>query len=295
MENKTITSTDIEGKEVKVVLKSPSEADYRDSQIAYNKAFREALDSGAPLRQKLSDIMVEQNIWSDAKQAQHDSLVDQIQGLEKVLTSGGIKLSDAKGHALKLRELRDEFRVLVTEKNILDQNSVEGQADNARFAELVRLCMINPATRKPFFSTQEEYDLAGMQPWVSEASAELASMLYGLDPDYDSKLVENEFLVDYGFADKELRLINEDGHLIDSEGRLIDEDGRFVAYKTKKAAKEQDVSKRYFVNIDGKEVVETENGWEVKGEEIVKKPFLMDDGSEASKIKKPEEGQDKDS
>ena len=120
-------------------------------------------------------------------------------------------------------------------------------------------------------------------------------MLYGLDPDYDSKLVENEFLVDYGFADKELRLINEDGHLIDSEGRLIDEDGRFVAYKTKKAAKEQDVSKRYFVNIDGKEVVETENGWEVKGEEIVKKPFLMDDGSEASKIKKPEEGQDKDS
>ena len=61
-----IESKDKDGNTVKVGLKSPGLKEYRDSQIEYNKAFREALDSGALLRQKLTDYMRDQGIWNEA-------------------------------------------------------------------------------------------------------------------------------------------------------------------------------------------------------------------------------------
>ena len=58
--SKTIEGVDNSGNAVKVVLKTPGPQEYRDSQIEYNKAFRKALDSGALLRQKLTDYMTDQ-------------------------------------------------------------------------------------------------------------------------------------------------------------------------------------------------------------------------------------------
>lgn len=58
-----VESVDNENNTVKVIVRRPTPEDYRDSQIEYNKAFREALDSGALLRQRLTDHMREQGIW----------------------------------------------------------------------------------------------------------------------------------------------------------------------------------------------------------------------------------------
>ena len=282
MENRIIKEKNSNGDLIEIQLKSPGPAEIRDSQIEYNKAFRKALDSGALLRQKLSDYMEEQGIWNEEKQKKHDNFVKEISQKEEMLNIGGIKLSDAKRIALELRVLRYDFREFISERNILDQNSVEGQADNARFAELVRLCMINPKTKKPFFETQKDYDTASDQQWVINASSELASMIYGLDPNYDNKLTENKFLKEFKFVDEDLRLVNEDGHLVDTTGRLIDENGRFVKYTTKKAEKDQDLEKRFFVNRDGKEVVEVGDGddarWVTK-DKAERSPFLDDDGN----------------
>ena len=52
---RTINSTDRNGNPVAVVVRQPTPKEYRDSQVAYNKAFREALDSGALLRHKLTE------------------------------------------------------------------------------------------------------------------------------------------------------------------------------------------------------------------------------------------------
>jgi hypothetical protein len=277
--NKVIEGLDKDGKSVKVMLKTPGPQEYRDSQIEYNKAFRKALDSGALLRQKLSDYMTEQGIWNEAKQAENDRYVEEINAKESIINSGGIKLSEAKDIALELRGLRYEFREFIAEKNALDQNSVEGQADNARFSELVRLCMLNPTTKKPYFQTQKDYDASGDQPWVAQASSELASMIYGLDPDYDNKLAENKFLKEFEFVNDDLRLVNSDGHLVDIEGNLIDEDGRYVAYRND----EQTEENKYFVNRSGVEVVSItdDNGdvtWVEKGKEV-RQPFLDEDGN----------------
>jgi len=56
----------------------------------------------------------------------------------------------------------------------------------------------------------------------------LAQMMYGLDKDFEKKLPENKFLVDYGFANENLHLINKEGNLIDVDGNLIDEQGRYI-------------------------------------------------------------------
>ena len=280
-ENKIIASKDKEGNEVKVMLKVPGAEEYRDSQLEYNRAFRAALDSGALLRQKLSDYMEEQGIWNEEKQKQNDAFVKKINDKEEVLKRGGIRLSEAKQIALDLRVLRAQFRDFLAEKNQMDQNSAEGQADNARFAELVRLCMLNPNTRQPYFMDKSDYDKASEQPWVIEAAGDLAGMIYGLDPNYDDKLEENKFLKEFDFTNEEHRLINDAGHLIDVDGRLISEEGRFVAYRTEEAEAEQDLEQRYYVNKLGDEVIEVTHDdgsvtWE-KPDLAERKPFLDDE------------------
>tara|TARA_R110000824_G_scaffold63631_8_gene167156 strand:- start:3226 stop:4185 length:960 start_codon:yes stop_codon:yes gene_type:complete len=277
---RTVTNEDHEGNQVVVVVKKPTSQDYNKSQIAYNKSFREALDSGALLRQKLSDYMKEQGIWDEKKEEQYEDLVKEIGVMEDSLKGGGIRLSDAKEIALKLKQKRLSFRSLISERNALDTNSAEGQADNARFIALVSGCVFDSSGSNQKFADIKAYEAQADQPWAVEAAGELANMLYDVDPNYDKNLEENKFLQEFNFVDEDLRLINDEGHLTDSEGRLINPDGRFIDYRTAKGKKEKNPDELYFVNRDGLEVVsitndEGEEEW-VKLSLKERKPFLDD-------------------
>tara|TARA_R110000824_G_scaffold13163_2_gene57255 strand:+ start:2840 stop:3802 length:963 start_codon:yes stop_codon:yes gene_type:complete len=275
---RTVTGVDLEENEVVVVVKRPTAQDYNKSQIAYNKSFREALDSGALLRQKLTDYMSQQGLWDKKKEKQYEELVKEINDREESLKGGGIRLSQAKEIALQLKEKREDFRELLSEKNSLDNNSAEGQADNARFVSLVSTCIYDASGNNPKFADIKAYEAQADQPWAAEAASELANMLYNLDPNYDKNLEENKFLKEFNFVDEELRLINDEGHLTDSDGRLINDDGRFIAYRTKKGKKDKNPDEVYFVNREGEEVVKITNS---EGEEEwikislkERKPFL---------------------
>ena len=291
--DRIIEGLDNEGNTVKTLLRQPTAQDYRDSQVQYNEVFRQALDSGALLRQKLTDYMREQGIWDEDKQKENDAFVEKISGREEALKGGGIRLSEAKDIALELRNLRAEFRELLSEKNALDSNSAEGQADNARFSELIRLCLLDPATKTPKFPDQKAYDTQADEPWVVEAAADLASMIYGLDPNYDKNLEENKFLKEFNFVDDELRFVDGEGHLVDMDGRLVNEDGRFIAYRTEEGRSNRDAEEVYFVNREGEEVVLVvdENGEEdwVKISLKERKPFLDDEDAPIESPVKAEE------
>ena len=209
-----VISEDKEGNEVKVFVKKPGTKEYRESQIEYNRAFRAALESGAVLKKRLNEYMREQGIWDDEKESQEQKLLNEMTELESQLKKGGIPLSEAKDLALKLRSTRADFRTLVAERTVLDGNTVEGQADNARFNALCVGCIYNKDKRTLSFSSLEEYDKQGDEPWAVKAAGELASALYQLDPDYDNTLTENKFLKAYKFANEDNRLINADGHPI---------------------------------------------------------------------------------
>lgn len=262
-EMKKIESKNSKGEVITVWVKTPGVKDYREAQLVYNKAFREALESGAILKQKLRDYMKDQGVWDDNKENKYSEILQELNKRQVSLKSGGIPLKQAKEIALEMRRIRAELNDLLSERQVYETNSVEGQADNVRFNHLVVCCVLNESGQR-VWKDIDAYDADGTEEWANEAASELANMLYGLDPDYYKNLTENEFLVQYKFANEDLRLINKEGHLVDSTGRLINEEGRYVAYRD---------GEQYFVNIDGKEITK-------EGEELIEfKPFLDDEGT----------------
>jgi len=260
-----VDSKNADGEDKSVLVIRPDSKKLAEAQKVYNKFFRDGLESGALLRQRLDGYMREQGIWNDDKEKQYTELTAANNDSEKKLASGGIKLSQAKSLALKMREDRISFRNLISERNAMDGNTAEGQSDNARFNYLVSVCILDADTREPVFRDIDDYDQQAAEPFIVEAAGELASMMYNLTPDYEQKLPENKFLKRFQFVDKELRLINEDGHLIDSEKRLINEDGRFVSY--------DEDGELFFVDKDGNKL--DEEGNYVSEDET--EPVFLDD------------------
>jgi len=280
-----VESKDLKGNKKVVFFKLPDTQITKEGQLAYNKAFREALQSGAILRQRLSQVMTEQGLWDEQKEAEYIKVLEDISDLEKTLQKGGISLSDARHIAIEMRQKRAEFRALIAERSSMDNNTAEGQADNERFSHLVYRCLLDEKG-KTLFTSKEHYESFAAEPYVTSAASQLAEKLYGLDPNYESNLPENKFLTDYKLADESLRLVNEEGHLIviDDEGneRLIDENGRYVAY--------EDSGEKYFIDVDGERVSE-------EGEyEIEFSPFLDDSGNPIvleKETEEPEEEEEK--
>ena len=264
----TVESKDLDGNDKNVLVVRPDSKKLAEAQKVYNKFFRDGLESGALLRQRLDGYMREQGIWSDEKEKQYNELTAKINESEKKLAGGGIKLSVAKELAMKMREDRVSFRNLISERNQMDSSTAEGQSDNARFNYLVSVCILDPDTRKPLFQDIDDYDSQAAEPYVVEAAGELASIMYNLSPDYEKKLPENKFLKRFQFVDEELRLINDDAHLVDGEGRLINEEGRFVAY--------DEDGTSYFIDRDGNKL--DEEGNYVTDDES--EPVFLDDKGE---------------
>jgi|32_taG_2_1085360.scaffolds.fasta_scaffold10858_2 hypothetical protein len=227
MKTKNFTVT-VDDKEVELLVRTPTSADRKESQKYYNNAFTEALKSGAIVRAKLEDVLVEQGLWNDEKQVKFDTIQRQLNDNERKLERGGIPLSAAKEVAMEMRKLRAEFREIIADKTSLDTHSAEGQADSERFNYFVYACTFHPDGKKRYFNSYKEYMDKGDDPVSVKAASELANLMYGLEADYELKLPENKFLKDYHFVDEKLRFINKEGKLTDSEGRLINEDGRFI-------------------------------------------------------------------
>lgn len=255
-------------------VKSPSINDQKEANKVYNTAFSDAIKNKALVRAKLDDILVEQGLWDDTKQTQFNKLQNQILDGERVLAKGGISLAEARKRAIEMRQARIELRDLISVKTNLDTHTAEGQADNARFNYLVSSSLVYTDTKQPYFSGYEDYLSRAAEPIAILAAQHLASMLYGLDNDYEEKLPENKFLKKYKFIDDRLRLVNKEGKLIDTEGRLVDENGRFINEKGQFVDKNGNL-----VNEEGDYMVEFS-------------PFLDDDGKpiveEETKTKQPE-------
>ena len=260
MKTRTFTAT-VNGKEVTLLVKSPSLQDQREATKVYNTAFSDALKAKAVVRAKLDDLLVEQGLWDDKKQFQFSALQSKILENERKLAKGGISLNEAKKLALEMRKDREELRDLISVKTNLDTHTAEGQADNARFNYLVSSCTVYNDNKKPYFSSYDEYLNKSSDPVAIQAAQQLAGMLYGLENNYEEKLPENKFLKQYKFVDSQLRLVDKEGRLVDQDGRLVDENGRFINEKGE------------FVDKDGNPV-------NAEGEYLIEfKPFLDDDGN----------------
>lgn len=259
MKTKTF-KTSIDGKEREMLIRSPSLNDQKEATKVYNQTFSEALKAKAVVRAKLDDLLVDQGLWDNTKQAKFTELQNQILEGERRLAKGGISLLEAKKTALEMKETREKIRDLISVKTNLDVHTAEGQADNARFNFLVSACTVYNDTKEQYFKSYEDYNNRSTDPVAILAAQNLANMLYGLEDNYEEKLPENKFLKQYKFVDSKLRLINKEGKLVDEDGRLIDETGRYINDKGQFIDKEGNL-----VNQEGDYIVEFS-------------PFLDDDG-----------------
>ena len=70
-----IESEDRNGDAKVLYLIDPDAKINKQAQLAYNRAFRDALQSGAILRQKLDDVLRDQEIWDDKKEARYNEII----------------------------------------------------------------------------------------------------------------------------------------------------------------------------------------------------------------------------
>ncbi len=259
MKTKTFKAT-VDGVEKEFLVKTPSLNDQREAQKIYNQAFTDAIKSKSVVRAKLDDLLEDQGLWNDEKQAKFTLLQRELLEGEKKLAKGGFSLNEAKDLAIKMKGVRDEIRELISVRTSLDNHSAEGQADNARFNYLVSVCVVYNDTKQTYFTNMEDYLNRSTDSVGLLGAQNLANMLYGLDNDYETNLPENKFLKKYKFIDDKLRLVDKKGRLIDSEGRLIDESGRFIDEEGSFVDKYGNK-----VNSDGDYIVDTQ-------------PFLDDSG-----------------
>jgi hypothetical protein len=219
---------EVDGSEKEFLVRSPSLDNQREAQKVYNQAFTDAIKSKSVVRAKLDDLLEDQGLWNDEKQAKFTELQRELLDGEKRLAKGGFSLNEAKDLAIKMKTIRDEIRELISVRTSLDNHSAEGQADNARFNYLVSVCLVYNDTKQPVYKNMEEYLNSSTDKVAISGAQNLANMLYGLDNDYESNLPENKFLKKFKFVDNKLRLVDKKGRLIDREGRLLDESGRFI-------------------------------------------------------------------
>ena len=224
-DNKKVFKVTLDSKEMELCVIRPNVKQRQEGQKTYNKAFRDAVESGAILRAKVNNVMREQNLWDDNKEAQYKKLVEKINSNERKIKSGGIKLSEAKDLALQMKKDRAELRSLTSERYSLDSNTADGQADNAQFNYWVSACTVYSDSGKTYFSNYEDYLNRDDDPATGQSASSLAMLLYNLDPDYEKKLPENQFLAKYNFVDQDLHLVDDKGRRVDSEGRLVNKDG----------------------------------------------------------------------
>jgi hypothetical protein len=255
-----------DSQEVEVAVVRPNHRQMEEGQQVHNAAFRKGLESGAILRARVEHYLREQKLWDDAKQAEFDRIQKVLLDGEKTLKRGRIKLGEARKVAIGMAKARTELLVLNAERVRLDNNTVEAQAENARFNFYVSACTVYADTGKPVFRNLQDYLERAGEDLSWEAASALASLLNNYDADAEKKLPENAFLLKYKFVDDKLRYVNKDGHLTDVDGKLIDEDGRFVAYVD---------GQKVFVDREGNRVDD-------KGEYVVEDagPFLDDETGE---------------
>ncbi len=255
---------------IKLAVRLPNEADKREATKQFNKALKEALDSGAITRfhvdklvkLELGDVLIE-----EARK-----LSDRLIANEIKLAKGGLKLSEAKSVALEMRKDRYRWIEISGRQANLYSLTAEAQAENARFQYLVSVCTVYDDKEKagqPYFNNFDDYQKRSEEKLSIEAANKLAVLIHGVDLDFEKNWAENEFLSKFGMVNDEMCLVNAEGKRVDTEGRLMDDDGNYLNIKGE------------LVDVEGRRI-------DKKGKYIVDNPlpFYDDSGKPVEPLKK---------
>lgn len=248
-----------DAKEYAVV--EPTIENQAEAKKEYNRAFKDAIDSNAILREELEAVLRHKKIWSDELQREVEEIQREVGLREKRLAAGGMRLDEARKLAIEVRRYRRRLLEVLAPRHTLDNNTAQAQAENMQFNSLVASCVVYNDSKKRVYSTLEEYLNNAHQEVALRGGSILASRLHNYDNNYEDNLPENKFLKKYGFMD-------EDGALTDRKGNYVTEDGAVI---TKDG---------HYLNEEGQRVDKWGNLLDENGEYVVEyQPFLDEDGN----------------
>tara|TARA_B100001564_G_C20655087_1_gene678777 strand:+ start:1430 stop:2314 length:885 start_codon:yes stop_codon:yes gene_type:complete len=268
-DNKT-RSVDVKlenGETVKIKVTRPSNTVITDAQRISAKVWTDCVRDGIMTKKELAKFMRKQKIWDKEQENEENELKQEIIDLEKSLYLGGgkkpVPLDEGKKTAIEIRRKRNELRDLIGERLSLEGNTAEALADNARFDYLVTRCTTYE-DGKLVYNSVEEYSSNSDDEIAFSAATTLAEMMYSLEDDFEKKLPENKFLLEFNLVNKDLSLVNKEGETVDLEGRKINEFGQYVNEKGERTdsdgnALEEDgtyVLSTHYVDSEGKPVSE---------------------------------------
>lgn len=248
-----------DGNDVSLYIKNLTLAEREQAESIRLRKWNQAVKDGAVFAEKLNDVLKEQGIWDVEKETKQLELQDELVESIRTLKRGGIKLKEARQLAIRIRQLRNEINLLNMARVEYIDATVQGQAQNAEFNyEVYCRTVYNENRNKKYFDSYEDFLNRRSDLDAYICSTKCAEVVYG-SPDL-SVWPENSFLSKYNFVDKDLRLVNSDGHLVDINDKLINENGQFVKI------------------VDGKDIPVDENGIEILNIDIDVLPFLDNDG-----------------
>jgi len=215
---------------VEYAVRRPTIEELTKANEKRRRTFNEEMKAGTIFRDQLQEELKKRHLWSDERDAKYQTLAKEVVDCEYALAKGGITLSDAKAVALSMRKKRQEMTEMLSVQTELDSNTCEGRADAIRFNYLFACCLVYNNTNEPYFKNGlVEYLAKQDDPVASVATVKFFYLMSDTD-DMDSRLVENQFLQKYKFADDKHRLIDDKGRLVDLEGRHINEEGRYIKW-----------------------------------------------------------------
>jgi len=225
---KKVFTIEHDNKDVELAVIEPSPSQLSAARKHANITFNKAVNEDAPLQLQVEKLLIDRGIWDDKKVKEIENIRDLVRDYEKTLKAGGIKRSEGRAIAESLTENRRKLRNLLSDKEHLNNITAEAQMENARFEFLVSECVVYNKNGKKYFKDLEDYRSRQATPAAFEGAKLFANINYGLDEDFEKNLPENQFLIQFGYINEDLRYINTDGHLTDLQGRLVNADGKYV-------------------------------------------------------------------
>lgn len=223
------------------IVKHPTSRMEAEANMHSSKVFAKLIkkkkdgDETLLLRSQLDDYLRDVGLYTDEEIANITATSAKIKELEEKLTEGGVKKSEGKKIAIDLRKSRYSLIMMLSKRFEYDKNTIEYQTENARLNYLISKCLCGDDGTPVFNSVEDyEFDDTGLKNSLYELIQRIGSICSSYDPDYEAKLIENQFLKKFNFCNDKFELVDAEGHKVNEHGERVDENGNLIDAKVTK-------------------------------------------------------------
>lgn len=208
--------------EVKYFVRKPRHDESMKAQFASARMAKEAIKNGAMSREELESWLRKQGEWNDELQKEAEELENFVRdGIEQLIERGGrtkegepFSKEDAKKLAVEMKIKRFQLALMRAKHREMDEFTVEGIAENTKFETLVTLCSFYEPEEgeqpKRVFESVEDYLANAEEEYAVKCATKMSTLMHGFNEDYQKDWPENKFLLEHGFVNENLELIDEE-------------------------------------------------------------------------------------